>query len=199
LPEVLVEDGVDDRVQRRVAVAQPEGEGESPALDAARRQRAVFADRADGADAVEEEEREPAGDEAAHDEAEDEGRAPLLLPRDPLLLLLGVLLDRRFPGIRVGQQQRQRHLGLLRLLLAPQLFQLGHVGRIAQVDLVSGLLAALPDAPAVVVLVAVVALRPVKELSLLAGVEQVVLLPGLAAPLLHLLDLALGSGNFYSL
>ena len=199
LPEVLVEDGVDDRVQRRVAVAEPERERESPALHAAGRQWAVFADRADRADAVEEEEGEPASDEAAHDEAEDEGGASLLLPRYPLLLLLRVLLDRRLPAVRVRQQQRQRHLRLrLRLLLAPQLLQLGHVRGVAEVDLVSGLLAALPDAPALVALVvaaAVVALRSVKELPLLAGVEQVVLFPGLLASLLDLLDFALRSGK----
>ena len=202
LPEVLVEDGVDDRVERRVAVAEPEGEGEAPALHATRRQRAVFADRADGADAVEEEEGEPAGDEAAHDEAEDEGRAPLFLPRYPLLLLLRIFLDRRLPAVGVGQQEWQRHLGLLRLLLALQLLQPGNVGGVAEVDLVSGLLAALPDSSPVVAFVVavaavagVVAFGSVKELPLLAGVEQVVLFPGLLAPLLHLLDFALGPGK----
>ena len=46
-------------------------------------------------DAVEEEEWEPAGDEAAHDEAEDERRAPLLLARHPLPLALALLRRRQ--------------------------------------------------------------------------------------------------------
>ena len=57
-------------------------------------------------DAVEEEEGEPAGDEAAHDEAQDERRPPLLLPRHALPLTLALLRRRRHrspgPGPRPG-------------------------------------------------------------------------------------------------
>ena len=58
-------------------------------------------------DAVEEEEGEPAGDEAAHDEAQDERRPPLLLPRHALPLTLALLRRRGHhsrpgPGPRSG-------------------------------------------------------------------------------------------------
>lgn len=69
--EVLVEDGVDDRVEAGVAVADPEEEGEerfggAAALRAHRPQR------------VGEEEGEPADDKHAHHHSQDEGE--LLLP-----------------------------------------------------------------------------------------------------------------------
>lgn len=75
MPEILVEDGVDDRIEGRVDVAEPKGEGKAPGLDVAL--------RAHGRQEVEEEEREPARDEGPHDEAQDEGGPLLPRPVDP--------------------------------------------------------------------------------------------------------------------
>ena len=52
-------------------------------------------------DGVEEEEWEPAGDEGAHDESQDESGPTLLLPRYPLPFLLRLLFGRQF-GRRLG-------------------------------------------------------------------------------------------------
>lgn len=68
--EVLVEDGVDDRIQRAVAVANPEEE-----LEEAMRYLAVL--WADGPQAVAEEERKPADHENSNDHGQHKGE-PLL-------------------------------------------------------------------------------------------------------------------------
>lgn len=68
--KVLVEDGVDDRVQRAVAVADPEEE-----LEEAMGHLAVL--RADGTQAIAEEEGEPAEHKHANDHSQHE-REPLL-------------------------------------------------------------------------------------------------------------------------
>jgi len=81
-PEVLVEYRVYDRVDGRVHVAQPEGDGE--------RLRWYVAHRTQRLQYVHEEERKPTGDERAHDEPEYERGALLLLPGDAPLLALGV-------------------------------------------------------------------------------------------------------------
>lgn len=81
-PEVLVENGVDDWVQRGVHVAQPEDEGEG-----ARRDDTRLTDRYQD---IEEEEGEPACDEGAHDEPKDECRALFLLPRQTPLFPLRI-------------------------------------------------------------------------------------------------------------
>ena len=120
----------------------------------------------------------------------------------PIEAIVDVILKNLQNGKRFSAFRTVERLRLLRLLLALQLLQPGYVGGVAEVDLVSGLLAALPDSSPVVAFVVavaavagVVAFGSVKELPLLAGVEQVVLFPGLLAPLLHLLDFALGSGK----
>ncbi len=75
-----------DWVEGRVHVAEPEGDGEAPGLDA------VWTE---GVKDVEEEEGEPAEDEAPHYEAQNQ-RGPLLLfPGDPSLLSL------RVPNLRL--------------------------------------------------------------------------------------------------
>ena len=56
-------------------------------------------------DAVEEEEWEPACDEAAHDEPEDERGPPLLLPRHPLPLALALLRRRHHHRSRPGRRR----------------------------------------------------------------------------------------------
>ena len=68
--KVLVEDGVDDGVQRAIAVADPEEE-----LEEAVGHLAVL--WADGTQAVAEEEREPAEHEDADDHSQHEGEPPL--------------------------------------------------------------------------------------------------------------------------
>ena len=107
LSKIFVEDGVDHRVEGRIAVPEPKCEREAPALNAARRQRTVLADGADGADAVEKEEGEPARDEAAHDQAQDQRGPTLLLPCNSFLLHHGVLFNRRL-RVLVRLEQRQR-------------------------------------------------------------------------------------------
>jgi len=62
--EVLVEDGIDGRIEGRVHVAQPEGDGEGRLRDVAVAATCRHQD-------VQEEERQPAGDEAAHDQAQN--------------------------------------------------------------------------------------------------------------------------------
>lgn len=62
--EVLVEDGIDGRIERRVHVAKPEGDGE-------RRFRYVAMAATCRHQDVQEEEGQPAGDEAAHDQAQN--------------------------------------------------------------------------------------------------------------------------------
>ena len=69
-PEVLVEDGVDDRVERAVAVADPEEELEERAGHLAGL-------AADAVQTVGEEEGEPAEHEHAHDHRQHEGEALL--------------------------------------------------------------------------------------------------------------------------
>lgn len=85
-PEVLVEHGVDDGVEHRVHVAQPEGDGEGLLRD--------VAEGAEGREDVEQEEGQPARNERAHDEPQDERGPLLLLARQPPLLPLRVALDR---------------------------------------------------------------------------------------------------------
>jgi hypothetical protein len=77
--EVLVEDGVDDGIEGRVHVPQPEGRREGDARNVT-----------DQSQDVHEEEGQPAGDEGAHDQTEDQGGSLLLLPGDPPLLALGI-------------------------------------------------------------------------------------------------------------
>lgn len=81
--EVLIEDGVYDRIEGRVHVAQPEGDGEGEVRNGA-------GGAADGVEDVQEEEGEPTGDERTHDEAEDERRSLLLFPRQPPLFSLWI-------------------------------------------------------------------------------------------------------------
>lgn len=94
-PEVLVEYRIDDRVDGRVHVAQPEGDGESL--------RRYVAHGTQWRQYVHEEERKPTGDERAHDEAENERSALLLLPGDTPLLAL------RVPGLGPRQARRRIH------------------------------------------------------------------------------------------
>lgn len=77
--EVLVEDGVNDRVQRRIHVPQPEGgrECEPRYLNLQ-------------SEYVHEKERQPACDERPHNQPQDQRRSLFLLPRDSPLLPLGI-------------------------------------------------------------------------------------------------------------
>ena len=79
----------------------------------------------DQPDAVEEEEWEPAGDEAAHDEAEDERRPPLLLARHALPLPLALLRRRR----RRRRSRRRRPRRRLTALAAPAALEPVHLRR----------------------------------------------------------------------
>lgn len=72
------------RIESGVDVAKPECKGEAPRLNVAR--------LADGSQQVEEEERQPARYESAHDEAEDECGALLPLTADPTPLPGWILL-----------------------------------------------------------------------------------------------------------
>ena len=65
LTELPVEDGVDDGVHRRVDVTEPGEEGEDDGRNAR---------RTEGADDVDGEERRPAEQEDAHDDAERDRR-----------------------------------------------------------------------------------------------------------------------------
>jgi len=76
---IQVEDGVDDRIQARVDVAQPGDE----VLELVR----GAAGLAEGQNDVHEEEGQPADDEHAHDDAQGASRSPLLGKRDLLFLL----------------------------------------------------------------------------------------------------------------
>ena len=67
-PKVLVENSVDDWIESRVGVAQPESYIEAPLLHATGGIfRGVDADWTHRADGVQKEEREPTGNKRAHD------------------------------------------------------------------------------------------------------------------------------------
>lgn len=83
-PEVLVEHSVDDGVEHGVHVAKPEGDGERLVRDGA--------PRAERSEDIEREEGQPARNEGAHDEAQDERGPLLLLARQAPLLPLWVPL-----------------------------------------------------------------------------------------------------------
>ena len=68
-PKLPVEDRVDDGVERRVAVAEPEDDAEQLGGDG---------DAGEEGDGVDGEEGKPAPDEGRHHYAEDEGGTPLL-------------------------------------------------------------------------------------------------------------------------
>ena len=63
LPKLRVEDGVDDRVQETVDVAQPDEEGEVDRADVTGRALVQVVPDTDGTDDVEGEERDPAHQE----------------------------------------------------------------------------------------------------------------------------------------
>lgn len=88
LPEVVVEDGVYDRVQARVTVPNPEEELEQGVGDAARR-------RAHRHKRVGEEEGEPADHKHSHHYGQDEGE-PLLTVHHGLTAGIGRPLSRRW-------------------------------------------------------------------------------------------------------
>lgn len=69
--EVLIEDGVDDRIERRIHVPQPEGRREGDTWDVVGQSQDVH-----------EEEGQPAGDERTHDETQDESSAFFFFSRD---------------------------------------------------------------------------------------------------------------------
>jgi len=101
LSKVFVEDGVDDRVERGVAVADPEEKREERPGDDARL-------RAHGLQGVGEEEREPAHHEDADDHRQDE-REPLLAvdhrfaPRRPgVVVCLGLTSGHQPTPLRVN-------------------------------------------------------------------------------------------------
>lgn len=122
--EVLVEYRVDHRVDRRVHVAQPEGDGE-------RLWRNV-AHRAQGRQYVHEEERQPAGDERSHDQAEYERGAFLLLPGDPPFLPFRVPgLGPRLARRRTGTAARAGRRLMVRVMMAGH----GHLARVQYVPL----------------------------------------------------------------
>ena len=80
--ELAVEDGVDERVQRRVAIAEPEDDG---------KQAVWNVEVEEQSERVDEEERKPASDERCHDDAEDQRSATFAsagqLPLGSLLLV----------------------------------------------------------------------------------------------------------------
>ncbi|XP_019481974.1 PREDICTED: homeobox protein cut-like 1 [Hipposideros armiger] len=101
-PEVLIEDGVDDRVERAVAVADPEEELEE-------RVGHLAGLAADAVQAVAEEEGEPAEHEHAHHHGQHEGlgapgRGPPLLPAPVRSLRLQLY----FPGQGAGAASAAR-------------------------------------------------------------------------------------------
>lgn len=129
-PEVLVEYRVDDRVDGRVHVAQPKGYGE--------RLRRYGAHGAQRRQYVHEEERQPARDERAHDQAQYKRGAFLFFARDPPLLALWVarlgpgrrLLVSRAASADRGQMRfpRQRHLSRVQYVA----LRLGRRGRLCR-------------------------------------------------------------------
>lgn len=127
-PEVLVEYRVYDRIDGRVHVAQPEGDGESL--------RRYVAHRTQRLQYVHEEERKPARDERAHDEAEYERGALLLLPGDAPLLALGVTgLGPRLARRRrvCGRAARVRGTGLVLMVINAAAARHGHLARVQYV------------------------------------------------------------------
>lgn len=72
--EVPIEDGVDDRIQRRIAVSEPEDDGEQSTRDLHPGYRR---------DGIDGEEGEPAPDERGHDDTEYDDRPALLRPGRP--------------------------------------------------------------------------------------------------------------------
>lgn len=86
--EILVEDGVDEGVQGRVHVAEPERDH--------KRLRGYFDSREQRFRDVKDEEWQPAGDKAAHNETEYQSGSFLLLSRQSPLLSLRVPRFRRF-------------------------------------------------------------------------------------------------------
>jgi len=85
--EVLVEYGVYERIQRRIHVAEPESDHEGL--------RGYLKLGEEGLDDVKDKEGQPASDEAAHYEAQDQGCAFLLLSRQSPLLSLRIARLRR--------------------------------------------------------------------------------------------------------
>lgn len=80
--KVFVEYGVDDGIEGRVHVTEPKGQG--------KRHLGYLEIWEYGLNDVEKEERQPAGDEATHDEAQNEGGALLLFSRNAPALALGI-------------------------------------------------------------------------------------------------------------
>lgn len=74
-PEVLVEDRIDDGIERRIHVSQPKGRGERDAGNVVGQSQYIH-----------EKERQPAGDERAHDQSQNQRCSFLFFPRDPTLL-----------------------------------------------------------------------------------------------------------------
>lgn len=81
-PKVLVENRIDGRIEGGVHVAEPECNRE--------RNVRYVAHRARGLRNVQDEERQPARNETAHDQAEDQRGALLLLARNATFLLFGI-------------------------------------------------------------------------------------------------------------
>lgn len=86
--KVLIEHRVDDWVHRGVRVAEPERHGERLVRDVHVREQRLHD--------VQQEERQPAEDEAAHDQSEDERRSFLLLPGQTAFFAFGVSRLGRF-------------------------------------------------------------------------------------------------------
>lgn len=80
--EVFIEDSIDDGIESRVHVAEPECEGE--------RHLRNLEIREYGLNNVEKEEWQPASNEAAHDEAQNECGTLFLLSRNAPALALGI-------------------------------------------------------------------------------------------------------------
>ena len=102
-PELAVEDRVDERVQCRVAVAEPEEDGEDHRMDGEADQRRHE---------VGGEERQPADDERRHDDAEHNGRSALARARNLALktrraAFVGLASARR-RRLRAGFRRRRR-------------------------------------------------------------------------------------------
>lgn len=80
--KVLIEDCVDDRIEGGIHVSEPEGNGETPRSHVARRTQRL--------QDVQEEKGQPAENEGAHDQAENQCRSLLLFSRDSPLLPLRI-------------------------------------------------------------------------------------------------------------